>query len=408
MKTRFRRGLGPGLGAALGTAVLALLLTSCAPRESEPLVVWSDVSEMAFVIERYNYIHDQQVRFVPVDDLTQALTQEAPEADLVVGRWVHTPVVNALMLPYRNTLAPEAYQHIDAGLLALSSPWLPLSFNLPALFASAGQRLPGDGLRLSLADLGELYTEDSGVLHFVPSRSPETMYALQRSLGFSISLEQEDQDETRGGTRDIRGLERSMAAVRAWQREYNGGLEQEAAYSQRLLYERPERLLETGRTTVVYAAGNDLLDWNFTGQRRFHFRWLAGPDGTIHANEDVVYAAVPESSGEREAAARLLAWLIDPQAQQDLIRAKVAARVDSFGIYDGFSTIAEVNRFIAREIVPDVAGRIPRPAAVVFPSALPRYWDEARDAVVAPFMITSPDGEGLERELALWYNQRGD
>ena len=380
--------------------LLAALLSACTSPEPEPLVVWSDVGEMAFVIERYNHIHEREVRFVPIDNLTQALTQRSPEADLVVGRWVNTPLVNRLILPYRSTLPSESYQAVDSRLLEVSGPWVPLSFNLPALYTRVETPLPGDPLRSSLADMGTLYGETGATLHFVPSLTPDTMYAVQRSLGFSVSVS--------NGEPLIRGLDSAMATVREWQNTYNGGLAAESAYIQRLLYERPERLLETGRTSVAYAASNRLLDWDFTGRRRYHFRWLASPDGTIHANEDVVYAGVPESSTRREAATQLLRFLLDPRAQQDLMTAKLAARVDSFGIYDGFSTLAEVNRFLAGEIIPDLAGRVPAPGSIVFPATLPRYWNEARTAVVAPFMIQSPDPEGLGSGLARWYNQRGD
>jgi hypothetical protein len=92
----------------------------------------------------------------------------------------------------------------------------------------------------------------------------------------------------------------------------------------------------------------------------------------------------------------------------ELTAAKLDARIESFGFLGGFSTVEETNRRIAREIYPDLEGRIPQPRAVRFSGPLPRYWNEARRAVVMPFLRGNASSTELASELERWYRQRGD
>ena len=392
------------VAAALAAAALA---TSCS-RPTEPLVVWSNVPEVSFVVERYNFLHDTDARFRFVENLTQALTQERPEADLVIGRWVNTPPVNALMEDRESYAASlDLPSEIDGGpseaLLNSGPQWVPLSFSLPTLVMRPGTDVSDSAVSATLADLGALYRADTPPVHFAPLSNPETMYALHRSLGFVPSVASDGSPAW-----DSARLGAAMDAVRSWQEEFNGGNAAESVYVERYLYEDRFRQLDKNRVSVVYMPSNELFTRRFFDERRYDFRWLSGTDGTITANEDVVYGGVPDSSTRRAAAVRMLSWLTTTQAQVDFMRAKIEARVDSFGFLDGFSTLTATNRAMERELYPELAGRIPGTAALQFSGALPRYWDEARRDVVEPYLRNNTEPERLTDALELWYRQRGD
>ena len=392
------------VAAALAAAALA---TSCS-RPTEPLVVWSNVPEVSFVVERYNFLHDTDARFRFVENLTQALTQERPEADLVIGRWVNPPPVNALMEDRESYAASlDLPSEIDGGpseaLLNSGPQWVPLSFSLPTLVMRPGTDVSDSAVSATLADLGALYRADTPPVHFAPLSNPETMYALHRSLGFVPSVASDGSPAW-----DSARLGAAMDAVRSWQEEFNGGNAAESVYVERYLYEDRFRQLDKNRVSVVYMPSNELFTRRFFDERRYDFRWLSGTDGTITANEDVVYGGVPDSSTRRAAAVRMLSWLTTTQAQVDFMRAKIEARVDSFGFLDGFSTLTATNRAMERELYPELAGRIPGTAALQFSGALPRYWDEARRDVVEPYLRNNTEPERLTDALELWYRQRGD
>lgn len=385
----------------LAVVLTAFSLTSCTEVEG-PLVVWSNVPEVAFVVERYNHLEDRTVQFRYVENLTQALTQQRPEADVVIGRWVNTPVVNRLMLP-RLGYFPEDGP-IDTTVLAASPAWIPLSFNLPTLAFRPDSPLDTTpSYALSLTDLEVLYGNDPDRIHFAPSMDADTLYALHRSLGFAPVA------DDAGGARWSEGaLERAVQRIRNWQVEHNGGPEAERVYGERYLYVPLLRQLEMGRIGVVEMSSHDLFTWRFFDERAFAFRWLAAPDGSVTIGENVVYGGIPGTSDRRNDAVRFLEWLTDPAVQVELVRAKIEHRVDSFGVLDGFSTIRETNRILEMEIHRDLAGRIPDPGALRFPDPLPQYWDEARSAVVEPHMQAGSSSDELAAALDLWYRQRGD
>ena len=383
-----------------GLAAL-LLLSSCASPESDRLLVLSNLPETAFVIERYNHQTGLAVEFQYVEDLTTRLTQEEIEADVVIGRWVNTPPVNRLM--HDRTVYFEG-DGIDAHLLSLSPQWIPLSFNLPVLvFLRDDPHLDGR-IAESLQTLERWYETPDPPIHFAPTVNPDTTYAVHRSLGFRPAVN----PETGAPLWDSQDLRTALSTVADWQDSHNGGGAETAAYADRYLYEPPLRQLDKGRTSVVYLPSHELFDWQFFSRRDYEFRWLSGPTGTITAAENIVYGGIPQASKRQTAAGAFLTWLTEPGTQSDLAIAKNEARIEGLGVLDGFSTDPLVNRSLVADLYPEFAGRIPQPRALAFSGPLPRYWNEARRAVVAPY-LQQTDQAGLLRDaLDLWYRQRGD
>ncbi|MFW5827799.1 MAG: hypothetical protein ACOCU4_06895, partial [Alkalispirochaeta sp.] len=159
--------------------VLATVLVGACAEEDEPLVVWSNVAETAFLVERYNFIHDADLQFRYVGNLTERFTQERPEADVIIGRWVNTPPVNALMRSREDSFTIETdLPPVDAG-----PYWIPLSFNLPAVATLPDVADQLDDFAVALDDLANLYTTDTPPVHFAPAADPQAVYILHRVLG---------------------------------------------------------------------------------------------------------------------------------------------------------------------------------------------------------------------------------
>jgi len=386
------------IGRVSLTVLLTVLVVACSDQD-DPLVVWSNVPETAFLVERYNFIHDRDVRFRYVENLTERFTQERPEADVIIGRWINTPPVNALMRSHESYLTIETdLPPVDAG-----PYWIPLSFNLPVLAAlpDVADQLPD--FAVSLDDIAELYATDTPPMHFAPAADPRAVYTLHRVLGFLPTV-----DEQGVPTWDEQRLRRASARVREWRSEHNGGLEQERTYIERYLYERPVQQLEKNRISAVYFGSEELFTWRFFDERNVDFRWLAGPEQQLYAKENVVYGGIPSTTDQITSATRFLTWVNDPDAQISIMRDKLTARIESFGFLEGFSFHEPVNRHLQEEIYPELSGRIPHPEAVTFSGPLPRYWDEARSDVVEPHLLEEAESGALETELTQWYRQRGD
>ena len=379
-------------------------------------MIWSDIAEAAFIVELYNRDSDTTAHFRYVDNMTEALTQQRLEADVVIGRWVNNPSVNDLMEPHAAysypALESEAGRsrgtrfalRIPRPLLEASPYWVPLSFNLPGLLFLPDGTDPRDRFSMSLEEIGERSrAQEVPPIFFAPGSDPAAMYAVHRSLGFHAGV-----DEEGSPTWDVAALDEALTAVRTWQERWNGSRDEETRYTERYLYDPPRRQLDTARVGLIYQPSNVLFRWDFFDERDYDFAWLAGPGGRITAEESIVYGGIPSGTERVQDAVRFMSWLTTPDVQISIITEKLVQRVDSFGVLDGFSTLPEVNRAMATEIYPELAGRIPRPEAVVVPATLPRYWNEALDHVVAPHLVHATDAGELEPALRLWYRQRGD
>lgn len=400
------------IGPVKASAFLFLCLSAlmgCTP-EPEPLVVWSNVSDTAFLVELYNRDAEQPISFRYTGNLTEALTQQRVDADVVIGRWVNNP-------PARERMLPEWDEE----------PWVPLAFNLGTIvFDASRARISTDrspSIAITPHEVGEHLRRLAAApdsepepMRFVPTLDPRFLYEMIRVGGVVPEPYPE------GGPRwSAERYDGAFATIREWQATWNESSAAERAYREQYLYEPWYRLLENQRVFAVYIPSTEFLDWSFFGGTTLDFRWLAQENGQIQVLEDMVYAGIPASSARRNKARQFIAWIRDPDTQLALMHHKIDQRIDSFGVFGGFSMEGETNRRMARDIYPELAGRIPPADMLAIPGPRPRYWNEALEAVVHPFLGagadrdlesegTAPPGEGEElgRQLRRWYDQRGD
>jgi hypothetical protein len=388
--------------AAIATAVASIVLAGCGP-PPEPLVLWSNVADAAFFVELYNQDAEQPVQFRYVSNLTEMLTQQRVDADIVIGRWVNNPPTNAVMV--RTEGQP---------------PWQPLAFNLGTIVFDTRRTSLLPEFAVTLDEIGQnLRSTDADPdeapkpMRFVPSSNPALLYEMIRLAGVTPGVQPE------GGPRwNPTDHDAAFATVRRWQEEWNTSPREEQKYRERYLYEPWYRQLETGRVLAVYLPSNELLDWSFFDSDTLDFRWIQNEEGIIPVLEDVVYGGIPEASSQRVRARRFLDWVTNPDTQIQLMRYKIEHRIDTFGVFGGFSTVPETNRRMTREIYTDLIGRAPRTDNLRFPGERPRYWDEALAAVVEPFLAEEAGfrngaaepagGTQLLARLQRWYDQRGD
>jgi hypothetical protein len=382
-------------------AALFVLVQCTANDEAPPLTVWSNDPDAAFFMERYQLETGTPVRFRFVHNLTEELTQQRVDADLVIGRWINNP-------PVHNVLRD----------LPEGTPLRPMAFSLGAVVFLPPRIEPLPPFQVTLNDLGAgLRPRGSGMvdpvdlepMRFTLANQPALLYHVLRMSNMAPVP-----DAVRHARWDAQLHDQGFQIIRDWQNRWNNGPEEEQLYVERFLYEPWFRLLDTGRVLAVYKPSQELFSWYFFEEENWDFRWVADEHGDLLALENVVYGGIPISARRRSEAQNLLNWLHDPTVQVQLVQDKLDHKVDTFGLFGGFSLHQETNERIAQEIRPILMGRIPDPSTVQIPAPRPRYWDEAREQVVEPFLTNAvrrnnpPDGAALAQSLARWYNQRGD
>ncbi|SIQ26251.1 hypothetical protein SAMN05920897_10641 [Alkalispirochaeta americana] len=397
----------PGLTATIPPIIplvilLIILLGGCG-KPAEPLTLWSNHTDAALLAELYRHETGEPLRFRYVENLTEALTQQRVDADVVIGQWVNNPPTRAVMISRKD-----------------ESPWTPLAFSLGAIVFKNSRAQITRPFAVTPEEIGTALgpqpemARQAPPLKFAPTSNPRFLYEMARIEGMV------PEPHPSGGPRwQAEPFDRAFSAIRERQEQWNGSAREEQDYRTRYLYEPWYRQLENNRVLAVYLPADELFDWSFFASDSWDFRWLRREDGSIPVLENLVYAGIPARTARESRARKFLQWITSEETQTRLIDYKIDQRIDTFGFFGGFSILPEVNVWMTRTIYPQLAGRIPEPETLHFPGARPRYWDEAREAVVLPFLLREADleqdsitettpGERLGNLLLRWYDQRGD
>ena len=385
----------------------------------EPFVLWTDQPDMALIVEIYNASHDTAVTLRYHNRLASALIQEAPEADIVVGTFLNTSSTVGLFSSLRTVydgLEEEPFPALVSTTFVDSDPvLLPLAFGLPAIAINPEAAVRTSPVTITMEEIERnagkynrfTASGEARRLAFVPMLDPTAKYVLLRILGTDFTAGEGPVDVAWDNER----LGTDTETLFEWTTRICGSRESEHLFLDKYLYDPIPRQFERNRIAFAYFSSPSLLAWN--DDVTTDFRWLADADRRVPVLEDIVWAGIPATAGRPDRADEFLKWLMDPETQEQIIRVKIERRIERFGLFGRLSTIDTVNRLYLAALYPRLQGRILSWERYIVPRRLPRYWDEALDAVLIPLLANPEvDREGvsgrLEGRLSQWYLQRGD
>lgn len=404
-------------GAILAGVVLAgLALTGCSP---VAVVLWTDVPELVPAVELFNASQDEHVvELVYEPEIGTALRLANPPPDLVVGRYIEDASTAAMLEPLdrlvrRELDASEFYPDLlEAGMYGGRHHLLPVAFNLPLVYFTS--RVPRIGMPLVIEPeemraraetFNELEEERWVRLAYSPVWNPEFLYEFLRVRGFEAT-------EGAGGLPEwsFEQVVAGVTAAREWI-DLNGGVEADAAFQEKYLYDPPLQLVRRGRVAYGYGRSDVYLSLSDARRAGTDFRWL-GRDSSIEVLEDVVFVGIPQGARSRTGAEAFLIDLFSAGRQVEIVESSLRKRVDVFGIAGGFSSLWRVNEIHLPEYFPELRGKIPPAGWLRFPASSPRHWGELIDAVVEPWLVREvtgiPQSRDLEASVRAWLLQQED
>lgn len=403
---------------------LILLLPGCTPGEqAETVELWTDQPLLALYTELYNASRGAgKVKLLYRADVAEAVLTEGGTPDVVIGKGL----ANRNLAPYvreLNNLGSDSLETIYPDLLELGRydgtlRFLPLSFDLPAvqfvettLPEAAVPLISVEELRDRGSEFNSVESERYVRMGFSPLWDERFLLAWAQMEGTSFT----EIEELRVAW-DQADLEEMVEAGVAWRSEINGGGEAAAAFSERYLYDPPEKLLRRGRIGFYYTTAGSFLSRPDEANRGMSIRWLH-KDGLVPVLPEIVYAAIPDRARYRRSAIEFLRWLTDPGVQRRVMETALDRRLDSFGFLGGFSSLPRVNRQTLTEVYPALLGWIPPADRLAFPAQTPLNWSAVEEKVVGPWLREAirlrsageprePDTE-LDDAIDQWYRARG-
>lgn len=385
--------LGLVLASALG---LALVTVSCGMTDSRLATIWTDVPEIALYAELFNRGQDRyRVEVIWKAGLARELKDTKAPPDLVIGNYLRSALVRDRFrsLEYLFGELTVDQTAFYPGLLALGVEsgqqlTLPLSFNLPTIFfLKEGEARPADARTIGLDELSRLalaYDRGQGSSYtrigFSPRWDPNFLVLAVNVAGASFR-------EGKPLDWSEPGLRLALDRLRSWGGPTAALPTVADDFQFKYLFTPPYTYVAEGRALFAYQSSSDFFLIPEGKSAALDFRWFS-ESRDIHLLEDIVFAGLPRSSRDQQAAEAFLGWLFKPSNQQAMLESSRRTRAleSSFGIAGGFSSLREVTENVFPLYYAALKDRVPPAEEIGSPDPLPREWPTLKADVIGPWL----------------------
>jgi ABC-type glycerol-3-phosphate transport system substrate-binding protein len=397
-----RRGIGLFWAFAIVIAILALLFALGIPNARGVAghglaVIWTDVPEIALYAELFNRSQEgYRVEIAWKPDLAIDLRETKTPPDLVLGHYLKSSLLTGRFRPLDYLFGELAIDQTAfyQPLLALckhdgKQVLLPVSFNLPTIaFLANGMARPAN---VDTIGLDELATTSSSYnvmqgsayvkMGFSPRWNPAFLVIATDAAGAAFH---------EGGNPlawSEPGLRMAIDRLRNWSGPGDPGPIEADDFQFKYLYTPEYTWLAGGRALYAYMASSDLFLVPEDKRALLDFRWFS-EGGYIPILDDPVFAGIPESRKDEQAAESFLAWLFSEAQQQSMLEStrRTRALESSFGIAGGFSTLRGVTERVFPLYYSNLKGQVPPEALIGEYRILPPEWPKAKVNVVGPWL----------------------
>jgi len=395
-----RKTLLPAVALAM-----SILFAGCG---SATVVLWTDRSEVAPVVELFNAEQDLYVVELRYEaDVSRALRISEESADVVIAGSIEDASTARLFRPVDRLLGraidpDEFYEPLLAnGSRSGRQFLLPLSFNLPLIYFSEWDVGTGGEISLSPEQMRAAGTEFNAIdeeradrIAFSPLWDGSFLYELIRFEGLAV-------EETASGEPEwpLDALLGGMNVAIAWIADDNGGVAIDGAFREQYLYDPIIRLVQQGRILFGYDSSDSFFRRSDEARSGLQFRWL-GSEHDIPVLESIVYAGIPVRATNRPGAEAFITRLFDVDLQTELLANNRRKRIDTFGMVGGFSSLWRVTERAIPDQYPDLRSFIPPAHWMRFPPPSPRHWAPVVESVVQPWLLREAADQAQSRDLA--------
>jgi ABC-type glycerol-3-phosphate transport system substrate-binding protein len=398
----------------LSLTLLVVLLTGGCALIPEPTVrLLTDRAELAAYMEAYNASQaDRKVEIVYDPDPAAALRRGAPECDVVIAAGIAAPDASQYVAGLERLFKEEALDAalfysplLASGVVEEVQYLLPFSFNMP-IMVFRSQSVVVDPERRYLSPTAirgaadGFSVEQDGLyrkLGFSPLWDPLFIYydALLRGLVFDL----------RGGAvvwdEDL--LESMLEEYRQWLEQL---VPEKVDEFNRRYFQVPEyQLLSDERILFYLSTVGEFLSIPEEKRGELDFRWL-GDERGIPVGGDVLWAAIPRSTGNRAGARALLEWIFRAETQARMMEINHYKRLTGvYGVAGGLSGLISVNErdLPQPQKYPLFVGRVPSEEELLVPRLTSARWLGIRDQVIVPWLAQAalPGGQATPLEERL-------
>jgi len=397
-----------------------LIITSCGLQNNSTIILWTDKPEIAAYVEEFNSIQGEyQIELVYQKEPGKALKNTESPADLVISEFLNSPEIIELFSPLTDIYSEDNMDLtifytglLDLGYVNKELFLLPISFNLPTIMLKKEQNIKNipafylnpDKMKETALNFNNKSNSNFEVMGFSPRWSSEVLY-------LNAVLMKTDFHVLNSGilSWNEKNLLDSLQLSKTWNTEINGSLKLEKDFKAKFLYDPAYKLIEENRILFYYS---DLVSFfRISPEKRDYlgFRWLSLED-KIPVLGNVLFSGIPDKANNRKGATQFIHWFFNYNTQRKLLKSSQIKRLDTFGFANGFSSIKDINKNELPIIYPNLVGYIPQESSLIFPKALPPFWNELKTKVIEPWMFeqtgANPPDTSLQDAINEWLKQK--
>jgi ABC-type glycerol-3-phosphate transport system substrate-binding protein len=380
------------------------LFAACSPPAVQ---LWTDVSELAPVVETYNASQNERVvELVFEPNIQTELRLAAQPPDIVISSFIEDARSSSLFQPLDGMLnrrLNRAAFYVDllaSGRRNNRQLFLPVAFHLPLIYYAQPIARSGTSPIITSEEMiarAETFNRGTGSrwthVAYSPLWNPEFLYHFVRAKGVDFV-----EAETGQPTWDDESLDVALETAGEWIVESNGSLALDREFVDRYLYAPELQLVRQGRIAYGFSTSESFFSISDARRSGLQFRWL-GEDGTIPVLENVLYAGVPQGAGNVPGAHDFLTFLFNNENQILLLEDALGKEIDTFGLAGGFSSLWEITERHMDRFYPELSGRIPSDEMLAFPPPSPRHWGSLKQEVVIPRLRAEVNERRRSRSL---------
>lgn len=205
----------------------------------------------------------------------------------------------------------------------------------------------------------------------------------------------------------------SISELRNWIEQSGSDIGELNRFTDTYMYPPYYALLRQGRIDYYPTDLREFQRLPGDLKQNLDFAWF-GNQGKIPVLPNVIYAAIPAESRQKNSAEAFLTWLSSEENQRALIEYTISQGLPLFGFFGGLSANIKTNEQIIPHYFPEMYGKAPVASRLIFPPLLPSYWRDLETNVLAPTILEmlesaqDPQQELLDVRIQSWINARGE
>lgn len=388
---------------------------SCNSAYENPVIIWTNRSEFASYVELFNASQNDCKAIVvyknsPAESFPVPKDETPP--DLVIGPWLKNEKVRKNFIPLdylfgSSQLQQQSFypQLLEVGNIKGEQYLLPISFNIPAIIFSKGNKdLVKDNHHITIDEIKEIsvtYNKKNKSkiftsMGFAPRWNSEFLYTVAKMQGANF------QEQGRTFNWDKTSLDNTISYLKDWTKTNNGSTTAEEDFSFKYLYMPEYKLVSTDNCLFAYTTSDKLFSIPEEKLSDIEFRWLHN-NHKIPVEDDIISLGLYKKSKNIEAAELFILWLMKEESQKEILERnkKMKLNTATFGIAGGFSAIKSVNERVFTQFNPMLIGNLPTSEYLQTLNILPPHWEQIKERVIIPYLLEATDTENQVTEQAL-------